>query len=163
MNSHERLTKHHEVQGGGATPDPRGAEVHEEYATARANEDACHVDGALDLRGETDPLPEERGPGGFEALPDGSVTLRYRPEDEAATYEMGGRHHAFDHLAEVSCPVVVVSGADVPGPAMVAGPIVDALPQGRLVPRSDMSHFGPLEQPGEIASMIRAFLDELDT
>ncbi len=99
--------------------------------------------------------------GGFERLDDGSVTLRCLPEDEAATYEMGGRHHAFDHLGEVTCPVEVVSGADVPGPAMVAGPVTDALPHGTLVQRPDMSHFGPMEQPGEIASMIRTFLDDL--
>lgn len=99
--------------------------------------------------------------GGFEPLDDGSVTLRCRPEDEAATYEMGGRHLAFDHLGEVGCPVVVVSGRDEPGPAMVAGPVADALPRGRLVQRPDMSHFGPMEQPAEIAAMIRTFLDEL--
>ncbi len=92
---------------------------------------------------------------GFEERPDGTVRLRCRPEVEAATYEMGGVHHAFDHLGEVRCPVTVVRGTDrVPGPASFASQIAKALPDGRLEGHAELGHFGPLQDPTGMARSI---------
>lgn len=99
--------------------------------------------------------------GGFEELEDGSVVLRCSPDDEAATYEMGGQHPAYDHLGEVRCPVVVVGSADPYGPAMFARPVAERLPHATFVHRADMNHFGPMEHPRAVASMITEFVDSI--
>ncbi len=92
---------------------------------------------------------------GFALQPDGTVRIKCRPEIEAATYQMGANHDAFRHLGEVDCPVTIARGAvDGMGPAAAAGPIVDALPQGRLLAFDDLGHFGPLEDPARIAASI---------
>lgn len=93
---------------------------------------------------------------GFAEQPDGSVTLRCRPEVEAATFEMGPRHGTFERLGEVSIPVTVVRGVDVVGPASFAPIIASALPHGRLEDHPDLGHFGPLEDPARIAASIAA-------
>lgn len=92
---------------------------------------------------------------GFEEHPDGSVALRCRPEVEAATYEMGGVHHAFDHLGEVGCPGTVVRGTDrFPGPASFAPQVAERLPLGRLEDHPELGHFGPLQDPAAMARSI---------
>lgn len=92
---------------------------------------------------------------GFSTAADGSVELRCAPEVEASTYEMGGVHHAFDHLGEVGCPVTVVRGTDrVPGPASFAPAVADGLPGGHLEDHPELGHFGPLEDPAAMAASI---------
>jgi pimeloyl-ACP methyl ester carboxylesterase len=97
--------------------------------------------------------------GGFRQLPDGSVTLKCRPENEAQVYEMGSQHDAYEHLAEVRCPVTVGFGFETPfSPATFARPIVEQLPNATLDPHPELGHFGPLEDPAAIAGSIRAAL-----
>jgi pimeloyl-ACP methyl ester carboxylesterase len=92
---------------------------------------------------------------GFADQPDGTVRIKCLPEIEAATYQMGGTHGAFDHLGEVSCPVTVARGeVSTFGPATFASSIVDALPRGRLLTFDDLGHFGPLEAPARIAASV---------
>lgn len=94
---------------------------------------------------------------GFRELPDGSVELRCAPATEAETYEMGMRHGAFDRLAEVQCPVVVLRGrVDVPGPASIAELVAERLPAGTLEEHPELGHFGPLEDPAGMATSIRS-------
>jgi len=94
---------------------------------------------------------------GFEQLPDGSVTLRCRPEVEADTYRMGARHDAFSHLSEIRCPVTVARGhTKFPGPASLAPLIADALPCATLEEFPDLGHFGPLQDPLLIAAAVRS-------
>ena len=96
---------------------------------------------------------------GFSLQTDGTVRLKCRPEVEAEVFTMGGRNGAWDHLAEVTCPVTVAVGAVTPyGPAAVAGQIAEALPNGRLEPHPDLGHFGPLEDPAAIAAAVQAAL-----
>ena len=96
---------------------------------------------------------------GFEPQADGSVTLRCRPEVEAANYEMGARHDGFAHLGEVACPVVVLRGSDrMPGPAGFAQDIADALPAGVLEDHPELFHFGPLEDPAAMAASALRFV-----
>jgi pimeloyl-ACP methyl ester carboxylesterase len=94
---------------------------------------------------------------GFVAGEDGAVHLACRPDDEAQIYRGGGAHHAFDHLGEVACPVVVACGRDEPGPALFAGPVAAALPHGSIERHAPLGHFGPLEAPEICAAAIRTF------
>lgn len=97
--------------------------------------------------------------GGFRSQADGTVTLKCRPEDEAQVYEMGSQHDAWDHLAEVRCPVTIGFGIEAPfSPATFARPIAEQLPRASLDPHPDLGHFGPLEAPATIAASIRAAL-----
>ncbi len=94
---------------------------------------------------------------GFETVEDGSVTLRCRPEVEAATFEMGPRHRTFDRLAEVGCPVTVVRGRDDGiGPAALAPGIAAGLATGALEEHPELGHFGPLQDLDGTVRSIRA-------
>lgn len=93
--------------------------------------------------------------GGFEELPDGSVTLRCRSEDEAQFYVMGGRHTAYDGLPRIDVPTWVIQGAEAgPGPAMFAPRIAERIPAAILVEHHELSHFGPFEAPDALAAEI---------
>lgn len=92
---------------------------------------------------------------GFQENPDGTVSLRCRPETESATYEGGARHDAFEHLGEVTTPTVVVRGKDAPvTPAGLATLIAESIPNGRLEDHPDLGHFGPLQDPEAMARSI---------
>ncbi len=96
---------------------------------------------------------------GFREEDDGSVTLRCRPEVEAATFDMGPQHHTFERLAGVDVPVTVARGReDAFSPAMFAPKIAEALPDGRLEDHPELGHFGPLEDPATIATSITSAL-----
>lgn len=97
--------------------------------------------------------------GGLRDLPDGSVQLACDPEDEARCYEMGPRPGGFDELADLGIPLTVVVGGDTnPGPATFGPAIVDAVASATLERQSDLTHFGPMEDPPRIAGSIRAAL-----
>ena len=97
--------------------------------------------------------------GGFEPLPDGTVTLRCRPEWEAAIFRMTGGCPAWDVLAGVDIPVTVVVGEELPvGPAAFAPRVAEALPNGRLVRHPELSHFGPLQEPIGLAAEAAAWV-----
>jgi len=94
---------------------------------------------------------------GFADQPDGTVTLKCRPEIEAAVFRMGGVHQAFEHLGEVSCPVTVGVGEVTGfGPAAAAVSVVERVPRGHLDEFPDLGHFGPLEDPARIATRVLA-------
>ena len=93
--------------------------------------------------------------GGFAQQPDGTVTLRCRPEWEAATFEGTRDSGAWDLLPDLDLPVTVVAGALVPfGPAAFAQAAAEALPHGRLSSHPELGHFGPLEEPGKMAAEL---------
>ena len=97
--------------------------------------------------------------GGFEPLDDGTVTLRCRPEWEAAIFRMTGGCPAFDLLPAVDLPVTVVVGEELPfGPAAFAPAVAEALPNGRLVRHPELSHFGPLQDPAGLAAEVAAWV-----
>ncbi|MCX7619885.1 MAG: alpha/beta hydrolase [Acidimicrobiales bacterium] len=96
---------------------------------------------------------------GFRPEPDGTVRLKCPPVVESKVYRMGSQHGAFEHLSKVTCPVTVVSGAELPfGPSAFAARVVERLPNGRLETHPDLGHFGPLEDPARIADSIRQAL-----
>ena len=98
---------------------------------------------------------------GFVEGEDGRVHLACRPEDEARLYRRGGGHGAFERLAQVTCPTLVVCGGEPGGPSAFAGPVAEALPHGRLEARAHLGHFGPLEAPAELAASVRALAESL--
>lgn len=101
---------------------------------------------------------------GFEEHDDGSVSLRCHPEVEAQTYEMGSRHHAFEHLDKVRCPVTVLRGEETfPGPASLAPLIVERLPHGTLEEHPELGHFGPLQDPDSMAHSIRRAITAVES
>lgn len=93
---------------------------------------------------------------GFETRSDGTVTLRCRPEVEAATFDQGSEHHTFERLGDVGIAVSVARGHEEIGPAMLAPAIAAALPHGRLEDHPTLGHFGPMEDPVAIAAAIRS-------
>jgi pimeloyl-ACP methyl ester carboxylesterase len=94
---------------------------------------------------------------GFRQQADGSVTIKCRPDIEAATFETGVDHDGFARLGELRCPVIVARGADHEfGPAAIAPAVAAALPHGRLEDHPDLGHFGPLEDPAAIADAVAA-------
>ena len=92
---------------------------------------------------------------GFEDTADGAVTLRCRPDTEAAVYLEAVVGDRFSRLKEVACPVVVAAGgrSDAITPDR-AQPIVEALPDGRLAVFPRLGHFGPLEDPQAVAEVV---------
>jgi len=71
---------------------------------------------------------------GFEDLPDGTVRLKCRRENEARVFEQGATHNAYAWLAEVRCPVGLAFGAEGQGPLAQANAAALAarLPMARL-------------------------------
>jgi pimeloyl-ACP methyl ester carboxylesterase len=93
---------------------------------------------------------------GFDTADDGTVTLRCRPEVEAAGYLMGTRHRGWDALDGIGCPVTVARGAEFGfGPATIAPQQVARLARGTLEDHPELGHFGPLAQPGVVAEAVR--------
>ena len=100
--------------------------------------------------------------GAFVDESDGSVRLACRGEDESRVYGTASTCTAFEHLGEVTCPVIVVRGemADF-SPAAIAVPAAEALPHGELVAHNELSHFGPMENPTGLAAEITALIASL--
>lgn len=96
---------------------------------------------------------------GLEDLPDGTVRLKCRGENEARTYEMSGTHGAFARLGEVKCPVTVACGADTDafGPSVIEAH-ASRLPDARTHVFEGLGHFGPLEDPEGVGAHVAAFL-----
>lgn len=90
---------------------------------------------------------------GFEQIGEGGVRLKCRREDEAAIFEMSGRHDAFRHLGDVACPVTVACGSESPtmGPPACAA-VVSRLPVGCLEVLRGLGHLAPLEHPSAVAA-----------
>lgn len=93
---------------------------------------------------------------GFEDLPDGTVRLKCRPESEAATYEMGVQHRAYQLLDRIQCPVTLAGGehADTFTPDIIALQ-AGRLRHGTVEIMPGLGHFGPLQDPPAVAAAIR--------
>jgi hypothetical protein len=98
---------------------------------------------------------------GFEELEDGRAVLRCPGEHEARMFEAGGSITTAD-AAKVEVPITVGVGAleeGWGGPARFAPDVADALPNGRLSEHPLLGHFGPLENPPQIAADILATIE----
>ena len=92
---------------------------------------------------------------GFVATPTGEVTLKCRREDEAQIYRMGPCHRAFDHLGDIACPVTIARGTATRSVDIdLAFRQAALLPAGRLEELDGLGHFGPLEDPRQVAASV---------
>lgn len=97
--------------------------------------------------------------GGFSRDPDGSVTLRCLPSTEAEVFHHAGASGAWGTVASIKVPVAVVSGRpEIIGPVAFAPMIAEALPDGILIVRPELGHFGPLEDPEAMAAEVAAWV-----
>lgn len=100
---------------------------------------------------------------GFCNLPDGTVQLSCRPEDEARVYEAVWDHHAYARLPTVACPVALASG----GPRSHFGIEITAALADRISGPTrievldELGHFGPLERPSAVGASITEALGAL--
>lgn len=98
---------------------------------------------------------------GFRDEPDGSVTLRCAPADEAAVFRASGSI-TVPQLRDVHIPVTVATGTVSAGefsPAMFGEAQADALPDGTLQRHESLGHFGPFQDPVAVARSILTVAD----
>lgn len=95
----------------------------------------------------------------FDDLPDGSVQLRCLPIHEAAVYRQGWDAYIYEQLDKVLCPVLIAYGSMSDNLGRQAAPeAVASLVHGELVVMDDLKHFGPMQDPTALASVIREFI-----
>jgi pimeloyl-ACP methyl ester carboxylesterase len=97
--------------------------------------------------------------GGFSPTPDGAVRLRCRPTIEAEVFRQAAASGAWDTVTSIGIPVAVVCGRpDGIGPGAFASTIAKALPEGALIERPDLGHFGPLQDPAAVAADVAVWV-----
>jgi pimeloyl-ACP methyl ester carboxylesterase len=96
---------------------------------------------------------------GFAEGADGQVHLKCRPEIEAGTFEIGGKHDTWSVLGEITVPVLVVAGHadELQPPSVIAEDLAARLPNGSFLRLADLDHFGPLTHPDVVAGVIADF------
>ena len=102
---------------------------------------------------------------GFERIPpddggDGrAIRLRCRRDDEAEIYAHGASHGAFGHLKEIRCHVTLSCGEETDAFGL---PFIEAdaaqLSRSTVEVVPDVGHFGPLENPGLVATLVHQAL-----
>lgn len=93
---------------------------------------------------------------GFRQLADGSVGLKCSPEHEARAYETGADHETWNVLDELTVPTWVISGIELErGPSTIAPLVAAAIPNSHFVRFDNLGHFGPMQDPGNFAAVIR--------
>jgi pimeloyl-ACP methyl ester carboxylesterase len=92
---------------------------------------------------------------GFDDLPDGTVRLKCRRDDEAEIYAHGFAHGAFGRFGEIACPVHLACGerTDAITPGLIAAQAA-ALKSATTEVMPGLGHFGPLQDPPAIAASI---------
>lgn len=90
---------------------------------------------------------------GFRQRRDGSVELACSPEHEARTFEQH-RTGADDAAARLDIPMLLAVGGEESVPAEAVVDVAKRNPRLQLHRYPDLSHFGPLEAPEQIASDI---------
>lgn len=87
---------------------------------------------------------------GMRDRPDGTVELACSPEYEARTFEQH-RTGADDAAAKMTVPMVVAVGGEESVPVEAAIDVAKRNPRIELLRYPDLTHFGPLEAPEQIA------------
>jgi len=92
---------------------------------------------------------------GFADEPDGTVSLKCKPEYEAATFDSPDKP-TVDLASHVLSPTTVAVGhveGDW-GPALFAPAVVESMPNASIQRFDMLGHFGPLQDPAAIANAI---------
>jgi pimeloyl-ACP methyl ester carboxylesterase len=96
---------------------------------------------------------------GLADRPEGGVTLKCRPEVEAATYDGARAHPGWTRLRAVRCPVTVMTGETTDAvDGELARLQAGQLPAGRVEVLPGVGHFGPMEDPALVAGAVGAAL-----
>lgn len=97
---------------------------------------------------------------GFVETGEGEVRLRCDPEDEAATFEASGKL-VIGQLGAVAPRVTIGGGLDEDGvgPSSWAPAVAAALPGGSFEAYDYLGHFGPLEDPRQVAARVLRALE----
>jgi pimeloyl-ACP methyl ester carboxylesterase len=93
---------------------------------------------------------------GFVDQADGTVRLACARENEARAFEMAAEHRTFDRLGELRCPVLVMAGV-VGGAAQFAEAVANDIPGAQFHRFGGLGHFGPMEDPAQVAAVIEEF------
>ncbi len=88
---------------------------------------------------------------------DEGITLKCRPESEAATFIHAGEL-SLEMLPEIELAVVVGRSGDGGSPAQLARTVATELPNSRLRDFPTLTHFGPLQDPVSVALAMRETL-----
>ena len=95
---------------------------------------------------------------GFRPTTDG-VTLKCRPEVEAATFDGGGTHSTWDLLPTITTPVHVVAGSDDGSPPPgFAEAVAHRIPAAVFERVQRWDHFAPMVDPDGFAADLDARL-----
>lgn len=148
-------------------PEPPGRDSPLVIGARRRRRSFHSIEAAIENYGSKPPLdaftPEARHAyveHGFRPDPEGGVTLRCEPEHEAQTFEQGSAHRAWDLLAGITTPVVVVAGRiDEQAPAAIARLVAAELPNATYLQRDQLDHFGPMTHPDDVAALIAEAAD----
>ncbi len=97
---------------------------------------------------------------GFSEGPDGQVRLKCKPEVEAGTFELSGRHNTDAVLGEIGTQVLVLAGRADEGqpPSVVAEDVAARLPRGSFLRLDELDHFAPMTHPDVVAGVIADFV-----
>jgi pimeloyl-ACP methyl ester carboxylesterase len=88
------------------------------------------------------------------------VRLKCLPVNESRVYESSLVSRAFDAMARVRCPVLVVRGHEGTTGWWYRAAAA-RLPAGRAEAHEDLGHFGPLTHPARMAASISRWLGEI--
>jgi pimeloyl-ACP methyl ester carboxylesterase len=96
---------------------------------------------------------------GFAEGADGQVHLKCRPEIEAGTFEIGGKHETYSVLGEIDVPLLVLAGRadETQPPSLTSERVAEQLPNGTFVRLAELDHFGPMTRPDLVARQIADF------
>ncbi len=95
---------------------------------------------------------------GFRDLPDGTVTLRCLPEDEAEIYSMALDAEVWPSLPGIRARVRVACGGDTNAiGAEVTRILAAELPYGSAEVFPGLGHFGPIEDPDTVTAAALEF------
>ena len=98
---------------------------------------------------------DQPGPDRQPAAGAAAITLACPRQDESELHRLGRYHGLFERLCEITCPVVIASGAGQPGtPSHFAPAVAAALDLSRFLQYPDLGHFGPQQDPARIAADI---------
>jgi pimeloyl-ACP methyl ester carboxylesterase len=98
---------------------------------------------------------------GFEDLPDGTVRLRCRRDNETRVYERAAEHDGYANLGRVACPVTLACGEiTISTPRSQLERLAPHIARVRVEELKGLNHLGPLEDPARIAAAIDAAFDD---
>ena len=87
----------------------------------------------------------------------GERTLKCSPESESDLYRAAAVHETWDRMAEVTCSVLVMAGADsVSHPTRFVALQASRFPAGTHQIVSGATHFLPMEKPAVVAAAVLA-------